>query len=67
MNKRLVASLAAIAPILLGAAPFAHAADSALAAEMRECLRRHGLLMDKPALRNEQRCWQAHGRLIDRG
>lgn len=66
MKKLLVASVTAIAAILSGSALLAHAAeDAALAAEIRECFRLHKLLMDKPAVKNERRCWQAHAHLID--
>lgn len=31
--------------------------------KVTECFRRHGDLMDKPALKNERVCWRAHGYL----
>lgn len=31
--------------------------------QLTACFRRHGHLMDKPAVRNERVCWQAHGYL----
>ena len=35
-------------------------------AAMRDCFRKHGNLMDKPAMRNMRACWRAHGYLMQR-
>jgi hypothetical protein len=40
--------------------------ESSLAARRAECFAMHGQLMEKPALRNERACWQAHAYLMDR-
>jgi len=40
----------------------ASAADAASrAAKMDACFRAHAQLMEKPALKNVQACWRAHG------
>ena len=40
--------------------------DQSLAARRAACFLKHGQLMEKPAIRNEQFCWQVHGYLMDR-
>jgi hypothetical protein len=43
----------------------ASAADTASrAAKMDECFRKHAHLMERPALKNVQACWRAHGYLM---
>ena len=41
--------------------------ESSLAARPAECFAKHGQLMEKPAIRNERACWQAHAYLMERG
>lgn len=66
MKRLFITSMTAVALVFLASAVLASAAEEAtLAAEIRECFRLHGLLMDKPALRNERRCWQTHAHLRD--
>jgi hypothetical protein len=56
--------------VLLAGIASAHAAslgsESSLAAQRAACFAKHGLLMEKPALRNERACWQAHAYLMER-
>jgi len=40
--------------------------DQSLAARRAACFLKHAQLMEKPAVRNEQFCWQVHGYLMDR-
>ena len=40
--------------------------EQSLAAQRAECLLKHGNLMEKPALKNERACWQAHAYLMER-
>jgi hypothetical protein len=42
------------------------ATAQSLAALRAECFLKHGNLMEKPALRNERACWQAHAYLMER-
>jgi hypothetical protein len=41
--------------------------EVSLAAQRAECFAKHGQLMEKPAVRNERACWQAHAYLMERG
>ncbi len=41
--------------------------EPSLAARRAECFAKHQHLMEKPALRNERACWQAHAYLMERG
>lgn len=41
--------------------------EASLAARRPECFAKHGQLMEKPAIRNERACWQAHAYLMERG
>ena len=41
--------------------------EASLAARRAECFDKHGRLMEKPAVRNERACWQAHAYLMERG
>jgi hypothetical protein len=41
--------------------------EASLATRRAECFAKHGQLMDKPAIRNERACWQAHAYLMERG
>jgi hypothetical protein len=43
-----------------------NSSEASLAARRTECFAKHGQLMEKPALRNERACWQAHAYLMDR-
>lgn len=56
--------------LLLAALGVSHAASAATdavgAKQMEECFRKHGHLMDKPAVRNERACWMAHAYLMER-
>ena len=40
--------------------------EASLAARRAECFAKHGQLMEKPAVRNERACWQAHAYLMER-
>ena len=51
----------------LVAASAGFAADQLSAAKAKEdCFRRHGSLMEKPAIKNERACWSAHAYLMGR-
>ena len=39
-------------------------AEAAQNAQMQECFRAHGNLMDKPSVKNLIACWRAHGNLM---
>jgi hypothetical protein len=41
--------------------------EASLVARRAECFAKHGQLMEKPAIRNERACWQAHAYLMERG
>jgi hypothetical protein len=41
--------------------------DASLAARRAECFAKHRQLMEKPSVRNERACWQAHAYLMERG
>ena len=41
--------------------------EASLATRRTECFAKHGQLMEKPAIRNERACWQAHAYLMERG
>ena len=54
--------------VLLAGIVSAQAASlSGEAARRAECFAQHGQLMEKPAIRNERACWQAHAYLMERG
>ncbi len=40
--------------------------EQSLAAQRAACFLKHGHLMEKPALKNERACWQAHAYLMER-
>ena len=44
-----------------------NSSEASLAARRAECFTKHGQLMEKPAIRNERACWQAHAYLMERG
>jgi len=49
----------------LASGQVASAADTASrAAKIDECFRAHAHLMERPALKNVQACWRAHGYLM---
>ena len=33
---------------------------------MEDCFKKHGQLMDKPAVKNMRACWRTHGHLMGR-
>ena len=35
--------------------------DRGLEEAMKDCFRKHGQLMDKPAVKNMRDCWRVHG------
>lgn len=64
MNK-LLPALALLAGIVSAQAA-SLSGDSSLAARRAACFAKHAQLMEKPAIRNERACWQAHAYLMER-
>lgn len=63
--KSLLVAVTSVMVLTLSYSVFAEQ-DSALAAKKEECFRTHARLMDKPAVKNERTCWQAHAYLMQR-
>ena len=40
--------------------------DQAREEAMKDCFRKHGQLMDKPAVKNMRDCWRVHGYKMER-
>ena len=47
--------------VLAASSAISFAQDARTEAAMKDCFRKHGLLMDKPAVRNMRDCWRTHG------
>jgi len=65
MKKLLLATLC-FTGLVAASATFAANSSSALEARMAKCFRQHSSMMEKPALKNERACWNAHAYLMDR-
>jgi hypothetical protein len=50
----------------IASAQAAPASNPSLDDQRAACFAQHKNLMEKPALRNERACWQAHAYLMDR-
>ena len=63
--KKLIPILVILAGI--ASAQAASVSNASLDDQRAACFALHKHLMEKPALRNERACWQAHAYLMDRG
>jgi hypothetical protein len=64
--KRFLPFVLLIAGIASAQAGSVSTEQQSLAARRAECFLKHGHLMEKPALRNEQTCWRVHAYLMER-
>jgi hypothetical protein len=57
-------TLIATAAFVVALVPFAPSFAAQDQAAIEDCFKKHGQLMDKPALRNPRDCWQTHRHMM---
>jgi len=60
--KALLTAVTLVFAFAFAATPLAAQSEAA----MQDCFKKHGQLMDKPAVKNMRDCWRTHGHLMGR-